>query len=282
MVYQPTLWDNLEFNKGLLLMEKLNLSDAVLAFNRSLENPLTDTVLAGGLIKTCKYWQHRVEGLPITSDPTKEIRRFINDYSNYTFTAHEKNLRCNLLKYFAAFVPESGIEEPIIIENIFDLIMDIRLFQAAEDFARQMAEMYPDDITLQYLYAEALWETGKRAKANNLYTVLLVSFPESVKIIRIKNEPLVRLVKEYGAAMAASYAVSKGILEIVALPEDISVGGPAHQKALRCYLLLKEMQTNTENQNQKGVLQGRKELQKISPKLFQEYFRRLHHNDSRR
>lgn len=274
-VYQPSLWDNAEFQLGIQSLASLRLTDAVDHLTRSLTSPLTDEPLTRRLIQSAIYWRQRIDFTEEPSFDHSTTKKLLGDFCNYDFTAHERPLKKSVLSQISKQASLDSKTDGDIVEKIFDLTARERDFSGAEYFIRAILKNQPEKVRFRYLLAEALWLQGKRRLADNHYSVLLLCYPQELNVNRIRNNALTILIDNYGPGMAVSYGWCRKILEFVSLPGDITIANDQQRTALECYHTLKHAWQSQTGGHQSEIIKYRKALQKLSPDLFTEYYKRL-------
>src|SRR5690606_9591607 len=100
----------------------------------------------------------------------------LTDYKQYSFTSLMKSFKKSLLNFIVdSFSPVSDWEEFAIA---FDLLLEVKSYQKAEDFISLILSRNSEKSFLLYYLAQAQWLNGNKAEANEHYIIACIHWPD--------------------------------------------------------------------------------------------------------
>ncbi len=271
-VLQLTLWDNQSLEEGYCCLNTLAFSEATGHFKDGMDSGIAEPSLVQKLIAVCEYWQTRIRySTSSAGNSTEKIKALLADYVHYAFSPQMNNFKNAVLAHIVSLLLKESKPDLHDLGTTFDFLIEAGEFQKAEELVTNLSTD-PGNPLLKYMLAQAQWLNLNRAVANNNYVWALLCFPQKTIPDRIENKKLRDLVIEYGAAFAPAYGWLRNVVPYIYLPDKIEVYDEEHRKALQCYCLLRDATKAWENNDQKTTLQYRRELQKLMPSLYAEYF----------
>lgn len=270
-VIQPTLWDNLALESGYRFLAELDFEEAAIQFEEAFNGP-GDKQPVSKAIASVQYWKPRVDTLSLHNIAPDTIKSLSDDFISYHFTAQLTGFKKALLiRLVDVMMNENclGLRE---MEMIFDELLKVNEFQKAACLIERVMEIHPEKQYLFYFLAQALWLNGDSARAYGNYIKALLYYPDEAFINRIENEKLKALARSCGMVMTPAYAWLREAMPFITPANDITPFNEAHQHAVTAYYLLQQSEESLKRNDLKSSVRYRKELKKISPELYEEYF----------
>ncbi len=281
-LYQPSLWDNVALENGYTLLSDLNLKEAITQFNEAFQSPIGDQESIQAAIATCGYWQKRIPfppELPVARNRSDHgsqyISGFLEDYLAYPFDSRMTGFKKNLLGYLTDIFQQSTALDPKTFETIFDLLLDLEMFQKSENLASHYVNQRPEKHFLLYFLAQAQWLNNNKTEACNNYARALLYFPDRTLKNRVMHRQLKMFVNSHGLEMAPVFGRLYEILPYMPIEDEIHPLNKQHRNAIQSYLLLQKLLKSMYTNDHKGNIQYRKQLKEQAPILFDAYLRRL-------
>lgn len=270
-VIQPTLWDNLALESGYRFLVELDFEEAAVQFEEAFNGP-GDKQPVSEAIASVQYWKPRVDALLLSNISPDAIKEFTNDFISYNFTAQLAGFKKALLMRLVDVMMNEnrpGLRET---EMVFDELLKVNEFQKASCLIEWVMKIYPEKHYLLYFLAQALWLNGDSTRAYRNYIKALLYYPDEAFINRIENEKLKALARSCGMAAAPAYAWLREAMPFITQANDITSFNEAHQRDVTAYCLLQQSEESLKRNDLKSSVRYRKELKKISPELYEEYF----------
>lgn len=270
-VLQPTLWDNMALENGYHLLSVLRFGEAGVQF----EEALNDTGDRQPVLKAMDavlYWKPRITSLSSTNIPPEKIKNLTDDFISYDFTAQLIGLKKALLIHLVDVIIRERYIELREIHVAFDELLKMNEFQKATALMEYVMEEYPEKKYLFYFLAQAQWLNNDSTKGYGNYIKALLYHPDETFINRVENDKLRALAQSYGMTVAPAYAWIRVAMPFIKPPKDIKPFSEEHQCAVIAYGLLQQSEESLKKDDLKSSVHYRKELKKISPELYEEYF----------
>lgn len=268
---QLSLWDNESLERAHGLMIELHLEEALVCFHAANNILQVETNITQAAIDACNYWKTRIT---IEDEKKKLITRdLLTDFRQYPFTGLMKGFKRSLLNFIVdRFNPVSDWEE---FEIAFDLLLEVKSYQKAEDFISLILIRNQEKSFLLYYLAQAQWLNGNKAKANEHYIIACIYWPDPLLKNRIENEKIVQIIETYGMVMAPLYACLLKVVPFIPDVNPLQHYNKEHTKALATLDLLRQLIKAFEDNNSKLLIGYRKQLKTENPSLYEVYFRQL-------
>ena len=281
-LYQPTLWDNVALENGYKLLSDLNLKEAIVQFNEALQSPMGDRESIQAVIDACEYWQKRLIFPPELSATgnhsdhgSHNVSGFLEDYLAYPFDSKMTGFKKNLLGHLTDIFRYNTALDLKSFITIFDLLLNLKMFQKSENFASHYVKQRPEKYFLLYFLAQAQWFNKNKADACGNYARALLYFPDQTLKKRIMHRQLKKMAHVHGLEMAPVFGRLYEILPYVPINDEIHPLNQPHQNAILSYHLLQKLSKSMYNNDNKGNIQYRKQLKELAPVLFDAYLYRL-------
>lgn len=271
LVTQPTLWDNLALEKGYSVLSDLDFEEATVQFEEALNGPGDRQSLLKA-IASVQYWEPRITSLSSPDISPDTIKKFTDDFISYNFTAQLIGFKRAILICLVDVMIHDNL---LVLEEtkiVFDELLKMDEFRKAVYFMGAVIKVYPGKHYLLYFLAQAQWLNGDSAPAYGNYIRALLHHPDEALVNRIENEKLKTLAQSYGMASAPAYGWLRAAMPFVTPVNDITPLSEAHQSAVTAYCLLQQSEESIKKNDLKSSIRYRKELRKISPRLYEEYF----------
>lgn len=270
---QPSLWDNLELERGIEYLNKLQIKEAIQQLNVALRSSINreDTQKA---IDAAKYWQPKIARALKRKD-SPDIEYLLSDFGSFSFIPRLYGFRQNLLGFIADCEmkkPDAPFTEAL---PIFDLLLKLKYFEKAESLISFFIERHPQKHDLRYFLGQVQWLKGEKGKSRRNYLMALLNAPGGVRPDRIEHSGLRNIVEKSGFVLAPAYGWIQGILPLYSSPEEITALNNVHQKALNGYFHLRKAHISVEKRDTKASIYHRKKLKEETPELYEAYFEML-------
>lgn len=270
-VTQPTLWDNLALEKGYSALSSLDFEGAAVQFEEALDGS-GDKQLIAKAIESVHYWTPRVAALSSIGISYDTVKEFANDFISYNFTAQLIGFKRAILICLVDVMINDNLLALEETKIVFDQLLKMDEFRKAVYFMEAVIKVYPDKRHLLYFLAQAQWLNGDSTPAYGNYIRALLHHPDEAFVNRIENEKLRTLAQSYGMASAPAYGWLRAVMPFVTPANDITPLSEAHQRAVTAYCLLQQSEESIKKNDLKSSIRYRKELRKVSPELYEEYF----------
>lgn len=268
---QPTLWDNLALESGYRFLAELDFEEAAIQFEEAFNGP-GDTQPVLKAIASVQYWKPQVAALSLSDISSDTIKDFTDDFISYHFTAQLTGFKKALLIRLVDAMMKEHCLRWRETEMVFDELLKANEFQKAACLIERVMKIHPEEHYLLYFLAQALWLNGDSTRAYGNYIKALLYDPDESFINRIENEKLKTLARSFGMAMTPAYVWLREAMPFITPANDITPFSEAHQRAVTAYCLLQQSEGSLKRNDLKSSVRYRKELKKISPELYEEYF----------
>lgn len=269
----PSLWDNLDLERGLDHLAKLQMEEALVQLNRALNSSINreDTQKT---IDATQYWQPKIAGA-LASKYSPDIAGLLSDFGKFLFIPRLSGFRKSLIGFIADCEMEKRETDFSEVQTIFDLLLQSKNFKKAEHLMLFLIKRHPQKGDLLYFLAQAQWLKGEKGKAKKSYLMALLKAPGSALADRIEYKELRKIVEQSGFALAPAHGWIQGILPLYSSPDEISAQDESHQMALNGYYHLLQAHRSLEKNDTKSSVYHRKKLKEETPELYKAYFEML-------
>ncbi len=219
------------------------------------------------------YWKKVFDELESTSRVKaipflyKETNRF-----NFSNTWGQQQFRSALIRHLISLMQQQNmfhVNDQVVLSDLF---LQIGQTDKAEEALTGQLSTNQQDNNLRFRLAQIHWLNGLKGEARRYYALGLLLNPASVPRLFLECDETADLIDKYGPEMAPAYGWVFGMLPLLRLPDEISVSGDSHRKALDCYRLLRKAEKASKGGDMDECVKYRKAMKEASPELYDEYF----------
>lgn len=219
------------------------------------------------------YWKEVFDELenisPVKAIPFlyKEVSRF-----NFSNTWGQQQFRSALIRHLIRLMQQQNIFYLNDQIALSDLFLQIKQTEKAEQALTEQLSTNEQDNKLRFRLAQIQWKNGLKGEAKRNYTLGLLLNPTSVPLEFLESDEIADLIDKYGSEMTPAYGWVFGVLPLLRLPDEFSVSGDSHLKALHCYRLLRKAEKASKGGGIDECVKYRKAMKETSPEFYDEYF----------